>query len=212
MVQRIATPPIEAATAIMTVKVVLLVLVSSVVAAPETGAVIEVGVASTDWVSVKVGTIVLTEGATDALAILSVSKGAALVWVDWLAVDEAVVDDALASEAVTLAETEADAVAEALAVVDADADEADCEADAEADATEAEALVTDAEALAEAGREGMPAAPATGGRISESSDWVKGSPAGKGDRFFMRRLFIKAWSRACIEASWQSTRATNRER
>lgn len=66
----------------MTVKVVLLAFVSSVVAAPETGAVIEVGVASTDCVSVKVGTIVLTEGATDALAILSVSKGAALVWGD----------------------------------------------------------------------------------------------------------------------------------
>jgi len=119
---------------------------------------------------VKVGTIVLTEGATDALAILSVSKGAELVWGDALAVDEAAVEDALASEPVTLAETEAESVAEALAVVDADADAADCEADAEADAdvTEAEALVTDAEALAETGRDGMPAAPATGGRISSS--------------------------------------------
>lgn len=96
--------------------------------------------------------------------------------------------------------------------INARTDVADCEADAEAEATEAETLVTDAEALAETGREGMPAAPATGGRISESSDWVRGSTAGKGDRFFMRRLFIMTWSRACMEASWHSTRATNRER
>lgn len=193
--------------AIMTVKVVLLVLVSLVAAAPEIGAVFAVGVASTDWISVMVGIMVLTEAAAGALAMLSVSEGAEVVLADSLAIDEAADEEALALEALT--EAEAESVTEALAVVDADADVADCEADAEAEAdvTDAEALVTEGEALAEAEMVGIPAAPATGGRMS-----ARGSSAGKGDRFFMRRLLIMAWSRAWMEASWHSTRATKRER
>lgn len=65
--------------AITTVKVVLLVLVSSLAAAPENGALTAVEEASTDLVSVKVGVTVLKMGATGPLAILRVSEGADVV-------------------------------------------------------------------------------------------------------------------------------------
>jgi len=177
MVQRMARPPTEAATAMRTVRVVLLVF-----ATPDKGAGAEVScAASTERVRVTVlGTTVLTPvGEPVKLRVSEVSAAA-------VELADAEVETEEELDAVEEAEEEAESE-----LVD-NAEEAEEEPEVVADETEE--VVLDDTVLDSVG---IAPAPATGPISGKPRPW------GRGERFLINRFMLRlAWSRWRIGRSW----------
>jgi len=196
IVQRTKTPPTEAATIMIAIKVVLLVF-----ATPDRGAGMDVSSAALAVaVCVNVGVTVLT--GAGAFVKFSVGVGAAGLLDEEVeeleedeAEDEAVLEDDDAEEEEEAKEEAA--VEEALVVDTEEVEEDEDVAEELAEvALEDEALLT----------VGIAPAPAT---------WPKsGRPrSGNGERFFMRRFMLRlAWSRLRRGTSWASVKERRRDK